>query len=129
MTGQETTEEIVSAVTERDTASFGELLEPCGPEAIGDLTFSPRRNLLLWHGVSAAFCEALTAAGKRILPVPTESLVYLVDGGFMCLPVAKHARFCQVPIEQRATRKERHYGRVSEGVSRKTAAMAFAGPE
>lgn len=119
MTVQEMTEQIVSVVTELDTASFVELLEACGPEAIGDLTLTPRRNLLLWRGVSGAFCEALTAAGTRVLPVPTEPLVYLVDGGFLCLPVAKQLRHYSSPhwlpvvfrtrakVEQEAARKKR----------------------
>jgi hypothetical protein len=97
MTNQEMSERIVSIVAERDHVSFVELIDACGPDAIGDLQLELKPNLVLWVGVSPIFEEAFHLALKRIRPYPDTPMVYFMDGRALNLPIAKSIRAFKQP--------------------------------
>jgi hypothetical protein len=88
----EMAEVISSTVTSRPYASFVELIEACGKQAEGDLSIVSAHfdNLVLWHGVSQEFIDALSKANVRMQPC--SALVYLIDGRVPNIPVAKSCR-------------------------------------
>lgn len=91
MTADEMADAIVDIVTRYGNVTFPELVSHLGEQARGDqvITLAGRDDLVLWAGVSETFAVALNACRDRIEPQPTMSLLYLMDGGYLSLPVAK----------------------------------------
>jgi hypothetical protein len=94
---------IISLVQTRRGVSFVEitdLLEPYmevqGQQA---LHLPDYPNLILWSGMSEAACTAIreALATGTIEYRPTSPLVYMIDGGFPDMPLAKSLRHYTVP--------------------------------
>jgi hypothetical protein len=92
MTVEKMAERIVETVkTIGGGVTFAEIVNAIGEEASGDRQLGwPDLNLVLWSGVSEDFIKAFTLAKPHIYPVPTQFLVYAMDGMFLDMPVAKH---------------------------------------
>jgi hypothetical protein len=93
MTTQEMAERIFETVKGFGPAcSFKEMQDRCGDEAKGDLDIvlsDARPNTVLWVGVSQMFTDAFFSFGGRIEIHPSCELIYMMDGAFLRLPVAK----------------------------------------
>lgn len=99
MTAQEMSERIVATVVvDTKGASFGDILESCGPDAKGDLTLEFQDNLVLWHGVSERFAEAFNLIWpQRIDMVVLPPILVFTEPRRLSLPIAKHVRPYKTP--------------------------------
>ncbi len=88
-----TEEAVVEFVTHVGGVTFVELTGHFGSDAVGTrvITLHNDPNLVLWMNVSLALETAITGAinHKRIYAFPTTPLLYLMDGQFCTLPIAK----------------------------------------
>jgi len=93
MTVEEMAERIFETVKGYGPAcSFKEMQDHCGGEANGDLDIvlsDERPTMILWSGVSQMFADAFFSIRKRIEIHPSCELIYMMDGAFLRLPVAK----------------------------------------
>jgi hypothetical protein len=67
-------------------------LERCiGEPALGTMEISIAPNVVIWAGVSPAFCEAVNImkTGQRVSMRPSVPLVYFVDGKVLTYPLAR----------------------------------------
>jgi hypothetical protein len=118
---------IVEKVSAQKYVSFVELtrllesrrIETKGPCAV---TIPWSSNVLLWSGMSPRFSSAIIRLvyAKRIYAHPcSNSLVYLIDGCLLTLPIAKRRReyktlhwfpvtFCTYPPRQKGSSHDRH---------------------
>lgn len=65
------------------------------PEFSGDKDFGLiKQNIVFWSGISEEFVEALQGLikEKRITVMPTTTLVYVMDGSLLGLPIAKRPK-------------------------------------
>lgn len=84
---------IVEYVRTYDYVSFPELLRRMEPftDVRGTWALELAPNVILWLGMSEAFVDAFNEAKRRgpLTIAPASTLVYLIDGGFLNLPIAK----------------------------------------
>lgn len=92
----EATEAMIQLIERGGGVTFIELVRACkevGMETEGTMALALPEdpNILLWAGVSGAFCDAFEALrdSGRAVPRPSSQLTYLFDGGMPKLPVAK----------------------------------------
>ena len=70
--------------------TFAEIVNAIGEDASGNRQLGwPDLNLVLWSGVSEDFMKAFALAKPQIYPVPSQFLVYAMDGMFLDMPIAK----------------------------------------
>jgi hypothetical protein len=83
---------ICEYVTRYDWATFAELTG-LGDDCTGnmEISFSTRKNVVLWGGVSQPFADALTDLldAGTIHMHGSHVMVYLVDGAVPVMPIAK----------------------------------------
>jgi hypothetical protein len=93
MTVEEMAERIFQTIKGYGPAcSFKEMQDRCGDEANGDLDLvlsDERPNTILWTGVSQMFADAFFSLRGKIEIHPSCELIYMMDGAFLRLPVAK----------------------------------------
>ncbi len=89
MTAQEMADRILDLIAMRNDTTFAEIFNVIGEEAKGDLIWEISPNTVLWTGMSQALLDAFKIMHDKIIPHPTDFLVYLYDGGALDLPVAK----------------------------------------
>lgn len=86
-------EQILQFVKETASVSFVELQRHLGDAARGDLAWSPatRPNFVFWAGMSEEFIDAIVGLLRegQLIAKPTTLLVYVIDGSYLDLPVAK----------------------------------------
>jgi hypothetical protein len=93
---------ILQLVTQRRTVSFAELGRLDGFSG-GDLQIGLSNdvisNVVLWSGLTQAAVDALDElrVARKIHPVPTTPLVYLIDGQMLKLPIVKSKRHYKKP--------------------------------
>lgn len=89
----------LSYVTEHPYSSFVEIIQHLGEPAKGDRVIELLPNLCVWLNVSDVFADAMISihTNKEVILEPSCLLVYMVDGGFPSLPVAKHYRSYKKP--------------------------------
>jgi hypothetical protein len=80
-------------IRQYDYVTFTELSRRLEPyfDLTGTMALEIAPNVILWLGMSEAFCDAINQlqCEKRIWPYPSSSLTYMIDGGMLKLPVAK----------------------------------------
>lgn len=95
-------EQILSYIKRNPGASFAELSR-CIEGFKGDgrlaIHLPGIENIILWADMSPVACEAIAQlrAEKAITIDPCDPLIYLMDGGFLDLPIAKTARNYKKP--------------------------------
>ena len=95
MTDSSLEDRVVDFITERGGGvSFVELESEFPEEFEGQehaMCFADYENIILWHPVSPAMIGALTSASNngRIMMKPAPQIVYLVDGKFLKIPLAR----------------------------------------
>lgn len=76
----------------RNYITFVELsswLEARGIEPKGDFEISLIPNVVLWSGMSQAFCDVVEGVRPLTELHGSTVLVYLIDGGMLKMPIAK----------------------------------------
>jgi hypothetical protein len=89
MTAQEMADRILDLIAMRNDSTFAEIINVIGEEAKGDLTWEISPNTVLWTGMSRTLSDAFKIMHDKIVPHPTDFLVYLYDGAALQLPLAK----------------------------------------
>jgi hypothetical protein len=92
MTTQELADKILEVVRGYGPgASFVDITNVCGAEALGDrvASFPDRDNTILWVDVSEKFIDAFNLVKHQIALEPSSVLIYMMDGQFVRLPIAK----------------------------------------
>ena len=93
MTSQEMADAILKHIDESGDASFADIMRICGDEAKGHCAMgSDKHNIFLWVGMSETLSTALELLRPAIEPHPTHFLVYLADGQYLNMPLAKQVR-------------------------------------
>jgi hypothetical protein len=94
MTPEEMAKKVIAYVKVNGDASFVNMQNVIGDEARGDLAYCIGRNIVLWAGMSNAFCDALglLRANKLLELNPTIRLTYMIDGELLNLPIAKRPK-------------------------------------
>jgi hypothetical protein len=74
--------------------SFVDLQNHCGKESEGDCDFAipTRPNTVVWVGLSPLFIDAFNTVKSKIALEPASALIYMMDGKFLRLPLAKRPR-------------------------------------
>jgi hypothetical protein len=85
---------ILEKIKSHRTVSFAELTHFEGFSGDYCMCLGRDENMVLWPSLSEEAASAMTELWNdgEIHPVPTTSLVYLMDGVALSLPVAKSAR-------------------------------------
>lgn len=87
---------IASYMGQTDYVSFVELKRHCRDfgDVDGSIAIQLEGNIILWSEMSSEFADAVMAMGKegQIHYTPTTTLVYLIDGGALNLPIVKRPR-------------------------------------
>jgi hypothetical protein len=86
---QEMATKILAILADRPTATFVELLQLIGSEAVGEeiIGVPGYDHAILWAGVSNDFIAALNSIRPQIIMEPTNFMVYAMDGGALNLPI------------------------------------------
>lgn len=53
------------------------------------MSFPARDNTILWADVSEKFIDAFNLVKQRMYPQPADALIYMMDGKFVRLPIAR----------------------------------------
>lgn len=88
-------DQMLELIEWRRSVSFVELSRLDGTAGEEDILLGdPSKNLVLWTGLSKEAADALVAllSERLIEPRPANTFVYLIDGGVLKLPLARHTR-------------------------------------
>lgn len=80
---------ILGMVEKKGAVSFVEIRNRIGDTALGDYSWTIAPNTILWRGMSTELLAAFQELSDRIVPVPTNLVIYIVDGDFLTLPIAE----------------------------------------
>jgi hypothetical protein len=85
-----TTDALVEFVCKRGSVSYVELEQQFNDPG-GDYVVELRPNVFTWVGLSKGLTESINEAvrNRRIVVTPTVPMVYVIDGKFPRLPIAK----------------------------------------
>lgn len=92
MSEEQIAAQILKLVEGWQPMSFYELVNKLGAEAVGEytLTMPQRPNIILWESVSGLFIDAFNIVKDKLFVEPTSEWIYMMDGGGLNLPIAKH---------------------------------------
>jgi hypothetical protein len=92
---------VLAYVRDNDYVTFVELQRRLGAymDVKGDLCWELRPGVVLWVEMSEAFAQLLRGLvqQKRLFLHPANWMTYMIDGGFLRLPVAKKAQDYKKP--------------------------------
>jgi hypothetical protein len=89
MNAQEMSDVILKIIDDRKEASIVEIVQAIGPEARGDFAWELFPNAIMWAGVSECLVDAFRLIRSAIEPRLARPFVYLCDGEYLKLPIAK----------------------------------------
>ena len=96
MEKEEMKEKIFFRIKTCKGTSFVELQNMIGKESVGTFCIDVNKfkNVILWDGMSEMFCQCIIEliGEKKIQAVPIHELVYVMDGSFLKVPIAKRGR-------------------------------------
>jgi hypothetical protein len=91
-----TEKELIEFIAKTPSASFVDLKRFFGADFDGEYEMAlpePYQNMVLWTGMKLEVIKLIGEAirNNKINPVPTTTLIYLMDGQSLRLPIAKKA--------------------------------------
>ena len=82
---------ILDYVKKYDGISFAELERYIGTPMDGELAIDIGKNIFIWSGVSRCFFDSINELRleEKIQFEPVAPLAYMIDGGYLDLPIVK----------------------------------------